>query len=327
MNKGSKAWYNHMAKKLDDCTTSMVMERYNRLVWICERSNPRLQQWMKDQYSRIVFPVGTVNANKLTTQDLINSLLKVKNDYTKVIVYMDKESYNKYAEALKSTGKYVPSLAEWGTEVKEAGFLQGRIVIAPQPPKADIDIKAEINNFLSEPLFPIHWINPIKMMYESPPCENFSTIKEGPGLWPQMTSGGNRSVREYIEENIPAEQKTFEGKVYYVPKYKRFVHVKSRDLQWLTLSGLSRFLDDAKTEIVRQEIRIDKFQDLNPIELDETKLHMYSSFMKFKKWEYVEGGAWVVTDPDDRILFTMDEAKELPDAPKGKILNRHWPEL
>lgn len=163
----------------------------------------------------------------------------------------------------------------------------------------------------------------------------YKGIHEGAGLFSKMISARippsddpTKYVREFIEENIPAEHKTFEGKVFYIGKYKAFVKVRNRWLDELKLSGLTEFFNDASTDVVRQKITIRKFQDLSPIEIDPEKLHMYSSFIVYKEWEHTEGGAWKTKEEHETILSSViDEAEALPWEPGEASRHIIWPEI
>lgn len=67
----------------------------------------------------------------------------------------------------------------------------------------------------------------------------------------------------------------YQNKVFFLPSYKALVYCHKETKDNLILGGIAQFYNDAKTMIIRQRIKKQKFRNLKPVVIDDTKFKTY----------------------------------------------------
>jgi hypothetical protein len=245
MKKGSTAWYNHMAQQLNTCSMTMMLERYNRLLTAAKKSQPRLDEWMADQYTRVW------NAdywlNKPPRRPIIIASLH------------DAETIRAHAtnHPLTTGGIDIIPFPHMEDGKMIFHMADGSMLNAWPDCKnfADLPIAMSKTRIMDREEFRREY--PHESAWKTPAPGTIKTAEENRV---KRQSDAYMKMMSLLSGNIPAEQKTFEDKVYYIGKYRRFIQVKSRDQDNLICGGLTQYLDDSKTDISRQKISIKKFR-------------------------------------------------------------------
>lgn len=107
------------------------------------------------------------------------------------------------------------------------------------------------------------------------------------------------------------------GKVFYIRGYHRVVFCHKVEGDYLILGGLTHFVSDSKTNILRQEISIKNFKNLKPKELDESILPTYSFL-------YRPGSCnvYCVKERPQHTGFYLSQAIPLPSEESTSLYNR-----
>lgn len=360
---GSTAWYKAMAAKLKSCTSEMQLERYRRLSLSMPKIGTALNQYIEDLWERrcIMWRNKKLksNPNKIPITPIVKYL-----DMDKLWKESESQMgignhlHFLYDTASKSSEfpkegdpKQVYSTPEQKKAFNEIAYGPDKYYIAgeevskeeyskqnPWPEKRHIfnDLRPILNdrenigedNKRTLNLYKgLESILVSKLSNKKDVTENAPTPAGQRYYNPEDWKESNRMFKKYYEDNFDAKgkPKTFEDKVYYIKKYNSFIQVKNRAGETLILSGLCICLEDTKTTLSRQRMTVSNFLDLSPIELDEKRLHMYSSFMYWRPWEVTGGGTWTVKCEKEYKSSYMKEAEQAPSIPYTSTHQINWP--
>ena len=76
--------------------------------------------------------------------------------------------------------------------------------------------------------------------------------------------------------------------IYYIKKYNGLIRVIDSGANHIITTGLCSYIEDSKTTITRQVLKVFKFLELNPVEIIESKLHEYDSLEKTVVYQELE---------------------------------------